>query len=316
MFNIVREQLLYQHRLLDLQPRRKDGTYPQAPKADSKPRESKNRKAKANDTPQVPQKRNAKIYEKPKESKKLKATQQRGQQSNLLYRVAPYIQNILDDLAHDNRVCLLRQRCKPAIELSAQHWPRAVVGILNMRLLVTSYPVFTGFLVGYFQEAKGGFPESSELGVGFLVGCGSVALLVASIFGVVLVEQLSNTVLALRWDKPIRHAEFMLKFSRRTFYISSALGMIRFPLSWKLASHGLETDFGPEVLDTVWTIVESGMTVWALRTWVTDLKGEPRTWWGGDKKIEADLEKQGDEKDDSEELKHVRTKLNKDNTGV
>ncbi|KAF9932009.1 hypothetical protein BGZ67_004936 [Mortierella alpina] len=89
---------------------------------------------------------------------------------------------------------------------------------------------------------------------------------------VALFEVLSNTVLALRWDKPLRHAEFMFKYSRRAFYI-----------------------FG---------IVE----LWVLRTWLKDLKGEPRTWWGGDKETKVELEKGDEEDNGAEGLKHVVTR--------
>ncbi|KAF9571178.1 Peptidyl-prolyl cis-trans isomerase B [Mortierella alpina] len=163
------------------------------------------------------------------------------------------------------------------MELLIQHWPRAVVGVLNIRMLVI-YIQALGPIVRIFRETP--------------------STMAAGIF-----EAVSNTALALSWDKPIRRAEFMFKYSRREFYLNGVFSAIHFLLSCKSVGSGYE--LVQEIWQAIRSILENGMAVWALRTYVKDLKDEPRTWWGGSEEIKADQEKEDDERDDSEELKRV-----------
>ncbi|KAF9287811.1 hypothetical protein BGZ68_001228 [Mortierella alpina] len=209
-----------------------------------------------------------------------RSTRHSGHHFNPLYRVAPYVQNVLDNLSRSNKVNLLHQRFKPAIKLGIQHWPRIVLDVM--------------------KECY----ESNKLDAGTAVVCGGLVLFATTVVSLSLFEVFSKAVLALRWDKPIQHAEFMLKYSRRFFYACGIASLISIALAWNNAGNGNDVSFGSEVWDYARDTARIGMELWALRTMLKDLKGEARTWWGGDKETRADPEKGQEEEHSTEELKH------------
>ncbi|KAF9932010.1 hypothetical protein BGZ67_004937, partial [Mortierella alpina] len=211
---------------------------------------------------------------------------------NPLYRVAPFVQTILDDLSDNNKIRLLHQRFRPAIELSVQHWPRAVVGILSTRILLTSSSSLVGSLIGMGEPLKWCYHAVRSMEilpvVKDIASIGGLTLIVVAISGSQLFELVSNIILALRWDKPVRHAEIMYKHCRRSLcFWTTVVVALLIPAS--LLGANIADELDP--LKDLWTFalsgVECGAVIWGLRTLIKDLKGEPRTWWGGEENVNA-----------------------------